>query len=100
MSERGRGEVTISKPLGMSDKSLNLWVRLKKDQRGVGSRETASLEAEVSRLNAELKRAKDQGSHLDSDEFNRGCKDNQLVPSVSRRGHCRERQCSCRVLLQ
>ena len=30
----------------------------------------------------------DQGSQFGSDEFNRWCKDNQLVPSMSRRGNC------------
>ena len=30
----------------------------------------------------------DQGSQFGSDEFNRWCKDNQLVPSMSRRGDC------------
>jgi putative transposase len=30
----------------------------------------------------------DQGSQFGSDEFNRWCKDNKLVPSMSRRGNC------------
>jgi putative transposase len=30
----------------------------------------------------------DQGSQFGCDEFNRWCKDNQLVPSMSRRGNC------------
>lgn len=30
----------------------------------------------------------DQGSQFGSDEFNRWCKDNRLVPSMSRRGNC------------
>lgn len=30
----------------------------------------------------------DQGSQFGSDEFNRWCKDNQLMPSMSRRGNC------------
>ena len=30
----------------------------------------------------------DQGSQFGSDEFNRWCKDNQLSPSMSRRGNC------------
>ena len=56
VTERGHGVVDVAKRLGMSDKSLYLWVRLAKDQRGVGNSENASLEAEVSRLKAELKR--------------------------------------------
>ena len=31
----------------------------------------------------------DQGSQFGSDDFNRWCKDNRLVPSMSRRGNCR-----------
>ena len=30
----------------------------------------------------------DQGSQFGSDEFHRWCKDNHLVPSMSRRGNC------------
>jgi len=30
----------------------------------------------------------DQGSQFGSDDFNRWCKDNNLVPSMSRRGNC------------
>ena len=30
----------------------------------------------------------DQGSQFGSDEFNRWCKDNHLLPSMSRRGNC------------
>lgn len=44
----------------MSDKSLSLWVRLAKDRVGPGSGETAQLEAEVSRLKADLKRANEE----------------------------------------
>ena len=60
MSERGHGGVEVAKRLGMSDKSLYLWVRLAKEQPGVGSGENASLKAEVSRLKAELKRANEE----------------------------------------
>ena len=57
MTERGHGAVDIAKRLGMSDKSLYLWVRLARQHQGVGSGENASLKVEVSRLKAELKRA-------------------------------------------
>ena len=62
VSERGHGVVEVAKRLGMSDKSLYLWVRLAKGQLGVGSGsgENASLKAEVSRLKAELKRANEE----------------------------------------
>ena len=50
----------VAKRLGMSDKSLYLWVRLAKEQPGVGTGENASLKVEVSRLKAELKRANEE----------------------------------------
>lgn len=60
VTERGHGVVDVAKRLGMSDKSLYLWVRLAKEQPGVGTGENASLKAEVSRLKAELKRANEE----------------------------------------
>lgn len=60
VTERGHGVVDVAKRLGMSDKSLYLWVRLAKEQSGVGSAETTTLKAEVSRLKAELKRANEE----------------------------------------
>ena len=60
MTERGHGVVDVAKRLGMSDKSLYLWVRLTQQQQGVGSGENASLKAEVSRLKAELKRTNEE----------------------------------------
>ena len=56
MTERGHGVVDVVKRLGLSDKSLYLWVRLAKEQQGVGSGENAALKAEVSRLKAKPKR--------------------------------------------
>ena len=50
----------VAKRLGMSDKSLYLWVRLAKGQPGVGSGEHATLKAEISRLKSELKRANEE----------------------------------------
>ena len=55
--DRGHGIVDVAKRLGMSDESLYPWVRLAKEQPGVGSGENTTLKAEVSRLKAELKRA-------------------------------------------
>ena len=60
VTERGHGVVDVAKRLGMSDKSLYLWVRLAQQHQGVGSGENASLKAEVSRLKAELKRANEK----------------------------------------
>lgn len=60
VTERGHGVVDVAKRLGMSDKSLYLWVRLAKDAAGPGGGETAQLKAEVSRLKADLKRANEE----------------------------------------
>ena len=60
VTERGHGVVDVAKRLGMSDKSLYLWVRLAQQQQGVGNGENASLKAEVSRLKVELKRANEE----------------------------------------
>ena len=60
VTERGHGVVQVAKRLGMSDKSLYLWVRLAQQQQGVGNGENASLKAEVSRLKVELKRANEE----------------------------------------
>ena len=61
VSERGHGVVEVAKRLGMLGKSLYLWVRLAKEQPGVGSGENALLKAQVSRrLKAELKRANEE----------------------------------------
>lgn len=60
VTERGHGVVDVAKRLGMSDKSLYLWVRLAQQQQGIGSGENATLKAEVSRLKAELKRANEE----------------------------------------
>lgn len=58
--ERGYGVVDVAKRLGVSDKSLYLWVRLAQEQQGVGNGENATLKAEVLRLKAELKRANEE----------------------------------------
>jgi transposase len=60
VTERGHGVVDVAKRIGMSDKSLHLWVRLAQQQQGDGNGENASLKAEVSRLKAELKRANEE----------------------------------------
>jgi transposase len=60
VTERGHGVVDVAKRLGMSDKSLYLWVRLAKVGAGPGTGEAAQLKAEVSRLKAELKRANEE----------------------------------------
>jgi transposase len=67
VTERGHGVVDVAKRLGMSDKSLHLWVRLAKGRLGVGSGENATRKAEISRLKSELKRAKESLQNPDND---------------------------------
>lgn len=60
VTDRGHGVVEVAKRLGISDKSLYLWVRLSKEQQGVGGGETGAMRVEISRLKAELKRASEE----------------------------------------
>ncbi|MBC7620706.1 MAG: transposase [Candidatus Saccharibacteria bacterium] len=60
VTERGHEVVDVAKRLGMSDKSLYLWVRLAKDQPGTSGKKNATLKVEVSRLEVELKRANEE----------------------------------------
>ena len=58
--ERGHGVVEVSGRLGVSDKSLYLWVRQAKERQGAGSGEAALLKSEIARLKAELKRTSEE----------------------------------------
>ena len=58
--ERGHGVVEVSNRLGVSDKSLYLWVRQAKERQGAGSGEAFSLKGEIARLKAELKRTSEE----------------------------------------
>lgn len=60
VTDRGHGVVDVAKRLGVSDKSLYLWLRLAREQQGTGGGETTQLRAEVARLKAELKRANEE----------------------------------------
>jgi transposase len=60
VTERGHGVLDVAKRLGMSDKSLYLWVRLAKDSASQGGAETAQLKAEVSRLKVDCKRVNEE----------------------------------------
>ena len=57
---RGHGVVEVSNRLGVSDKSLYLWVRQAKELQGAGSGEAAVLKSEIARLKAELKRTSEE----------------------------------------
>ena len=52
--------VEVSSRLGVSDKSLYLWVRQAKERQGAGSGDAASLKGEIARLKAELKRTSEE----------------------------------------
>ena len=54
--ERGHDVVEVSSRLGVSDKSLYLWVRQARQRQGASSGEAAFLKGEIARLKAELKR--------------------------------------------
>ena len=60
VTDRGHGVVEVAKRLGVSDKSLYLWVRLSKEQQGVGRGDMAAMRVEIARLKAELKRASEE----------------------------------------
>ena len=59
--EQGHGVVEVSQRLGMSDKSLYLWVRQAKDRGPApASGDVATLRSEVTRLKAELRRTTEE----------------------------------------
>lgn len=58
--DRGHSVLDVSKRLGVSDKSLYLWLRQAKDQQGAANGDLATLKLEVARLKAELKRASEE----------------------------------------
>nr|CBA32513.1 Putative transposase ykgN [Curvibacter putative symbiont of Hydra magnipapillata] len=60
VTERGHGVVDVAKRMGMSDKSLYLWVRQAQEQQGSTGGYMAQLRAEMSRLKADLKRANEE----------------------------------------
>lgn len=60
VTDRGHAVVDVAKRLGVSDKSLYLWLRLAKEHQSTGGGEAAKLRAEVARLKAELRRANEE----------------------------------------
>ncbi len=58
--DRRHSVIDVSKRLGVSDKSLYLWLRQAKEPKGAISSDIATLKLEVSRLKAELKRASEE----------------------------------------
>lgn len=59
--ERGHGVVEVAHRLGVSDKSLYVWVKQARQQTHAPvSGDVASLKGEVSRLKAELRRTQEE----------------------------------------
>ena len=59
--ERGHGVVDVSKRLGISDKSLYLWLKQHEKQSNPAKQDNAdALKLEVTRLKAELKRTTEE----------------------------------------
>jgi transposase len=61
VTERGHGVVEVAKRLGVSDKSLYVWIKRANQQTGsVVPGDIAVLRGEVGRLKAELKRTAEE----------------------------------------
>jgi transposase len=61
VTERGHGVVEVAKRLGVSDKSLYVWIKRANQQTGsVMPGDIAVLRGEVGRLKAELKRTAEE----------------------------------------
>lgn len=58
--ERGHGVLDVSKRLGVSDKSLCLWLKQSPEQTSPSTQDVAALRQELSRMKAELKRATEE----------------------------------------
>jgi transposase len=61
ITERGHKVVDVAQRLGISDKSLYLWLRQSNGKQSIASNDdVAALKAEMSRLKAELKRTTEE----------------------------------------
>jgi len=60
ITERGHGVLEVSKRLGVSDKSLYLWLKQSKGNTSPHAEDLASLKKELSRMKAELKRTTEE----------------------------------------
>jgi transposase-like protein len=60
VTERGHGVVEISRRLGVSDKSLYLWLRQGREQTSPNAQDMVALKQELSRMKAELKRTTEE----------------------------------------
>jgi transposase len=60
ITERGHGVLDVSKRLGVSDKSLYLWLKQSREQASPKSQDIVSLKQELIRMKAELKRTTEE----------------------------------------
>lgn len=60
ITERGHGVVEVSKRLGVSDKSLYLWLKQSREQTSPNAQDLATLKKELIRMKAELKRTTEE----------------------------------------
>lgn len=60
ITERGHGVLDVSKRLGVSDKSLYLWLKQSRKQATPKSQDIVSLKQELLRMKAELKRTTEE----------------------------------------
>ena len=60
ITERGHGVLDVSKRLGVSDKSLYLWLKQNRKQVTPKSQDIVSLKQELLRMKAELKRTTEE----------------------------------------
>lgn len=60
ITERGHGVLDVSKRLGVSDKSLYLWLKQNREQASPQSQDIVNLKQELMRMKAELKRTAEE----------------------------------------
>ena len=60
VTERGHGVVDVSKRLGVSDKSLYVWLKQSRERVSPHSQDIAGLKQELIRMKAELKRTTEE----------------------------------------
>lgn len=60
VTERGHGVVEVANRLGISDKSLYVWLKQARQQALAPAGDVAALRGEVSRLKAELRRTQEE----------------------------------------
>lgn len=60
ITERGHGVLEVSKRLGVSDKSLYVWLKQSREQTSPNAQDMVGLKKELSHMKAELKRTTEE----------------------------------------